>query len=304
MISLLVPCYNEAENLSLFYKMLTSLDFGMDWELALVNDGSKDKTQLVIEKLAEEDKRVKFISLSRNFGKESAMLAGLDYVKGDCVVIMDADLQHPLDLVPEMLEWWNKGYKDVYAKRISREGDGFFRRTLSDFYYKILQKTARYDILENVGDFRLLDRECVEIIKSMREKERNTKALFAWIGFKKKELQYVPNDRAVGASRWNMFSLVKLALDGITSFTTAPLRIATAFGLLVSFTAFTYMIYVIIKAVMVGDPVAGYPTMIIVILFIGGVQLLCLGIMGEYIARIFNESKNRPVYVVEKTNFK
>lgn len=309
-VTILVPCYNEEPNLILLYEALCSQENGVlnnkqyDFQLLFVNDGSTDRTQEIIDRLAENDSRINYVCLSRNFGKENAMLAGFDYAKGDCVVIIDADLQHPVDLIPQLLSFWEDGYDDVYARRISREGDNFIRRKLSQTYYRLLQRTSRFDILENVGDFRLIDRKCIDVLKQLRECERNTKALFAWIGFSKKEILYKPNLRTQGTSKWNFLSLLTLAVDGITSFTTAPLRIATILGVLASFISFVYMIFVFIKAFIWGDPVAGYPSLMVVLLFFGGVQLLCLGIIGEYIARIFNESKHRPVYVVGKIKIK
>lgn len=306
-VTILVPCYNEEENLPQLYEALCNKDSGIcsnekySYQILLVNDGSKDNTQEIIEMLSNKDSRVDYVCLSRNFGKECAMLAGFDYAKGNCMVIIDADMQHPVELIPQMLQYWEKGYEDVYARRMDRHGDGWLRTKLSILYYHLLQKTSRFDILENVGDFRLLDRKCIDVLKSLREKERNTKALFAWIGFNKKEIEYVPNERVHGTTHWNFVSLLTLALDGITSFTTAPLRISTIVGILTSVVTFIYMCVVITKAIVFGDPVAGYPSLMTVLLFFGGIQLLCLGVIGEYLARIFSESKNRPVYVVGKS---
>lgn len=306
-VTILVPCYNEEENLPLLYEALCGSEKGIcnntnyTFQVLLVNDGSSDRTQEIIERLSEKDDRIDYVSLSRNFGKECAMLAGFDYAKGDCMVIIDADLQHPVELIPKMICYWEDGYEDVYARRVDRHGDGWLRTKLSILYYRLLQKTSRFDILENVGDFRLLDRKCIETLKCIREKERNTKALFAWIGFRKREIEYHPNERVNGVTRWDFISLITLALDGITSFTTAPLRISTIIGTITSIITFIYMCVIIIKAIVFGDPVAGYPSLMTVLLFFGGIQLLCLGVIGEYLARIFNESKNRPVYVVGKS---
>lgn len=305
-VSILIPCYNEEKSLNRLYSELcqkkTSICSNEEyvWEVLLVNDGSKDETQQKIEYLAELDSRIHYVSLSRNFGKEAAMLAGLDNCTGDCVVIMDADLQHPPHLIPELLSFWKEGFEDVYAKRTSRGKESWLRKHLSLSYYKLLQKSARYDILENVGDFRLLDRKCIDVLKEMREKDRYTKGMFAWIGFKKKEVLFEQGDRLDGESSWNYLSLLALAISGITSFTTAPLRISTIVGILISLLAFIYMAVILIKALLWGDPVAGYPSLMVVILFLGGVQLLSLGIIGEYLARVFNETKNRPVYVISK----
>ena len=273
-----------------------------DFEILLINDGSKDNTLNIIKTYAEIDKRIKYISLSRNFGKECAMLSGFDYASGDCMVIMDADLQHPPTLIPEMLKYWEQGYEDVYAKRKSRGKESWLRKRLSLTYYNLLQKTSRFDILENVGDFRLLDRKCIDALQTMREKERYTKGMFAWIGFKKKEILFEQGDRLTGKSAWRFRDLLNLGIEGVTSFTTAPLRFSTIVGFIISMIAFSYMCWVLLKALIWGDPVAGYPSMMIVILFLGGIQLLSLGIIGEYLGRIFNEAKDRPVYIIGETN--
>lgn len=267
-----------------------------------VNDGSKDNTLEELKELRATDTRVNYIDLSRNFGKETAMLAGFDYSSGDCVIIMDADLQHPPMLVPEMIKWWEIGYDDVYAKRKSRGKESWLRKRLSLQFYKILQRSSRYDVLQNVGDFRLLDRKCINALRKMRESERYTKGMYCWIGFNKKEIEFEQGDRIAGESSWNYRQLFSLAIDGITSFTNAPLRISTVTGCIISMLAFFYMIWVLIKSVIWGDPVQGYPTLVILILFPGGAQLLSLGIMGEYIGRIYNETKNRPNYLVKDYN--
>lgn len=270
------------------------------WELLLVNDGSSDKTMDVVRELRAMDSRVCYIDLSRNFGKERAMLAGMDHATGDCMVIMDADLQDPPEVIPEMIKHWEDGWEDVYARRVSRGKESWLRRKLSLCYYSVLQKTTKVDVLQNVGDFRLIDRKCIDALKQMRECERYTKGLFSWMGFKKKEITFDRHDRAAGESSFNFFKLMLLGIDGITSFTTAPLRFATVLGFAVSVFAFIYMCYVLVKTLVWGDPVAGYPTLIIVILFLGGVQLISLGIIGEYLGRIFNETKDRPVYIVRE----
>ncbi|MBQ6079964.1 MAG: glycosyltransferase family 2 protein [Muribaculaceae bacterium] len=306
-ISILIPCYNEEQSLPLLYPELVKLMDGnpnYEWELMFVNDGSRDKTLEVLRSLRQQDNRVNYVDLSRNFGKENAMLAGFDHVTGDCMVIIDADLQHPPTLIPEMLKWWEQGYDDVYAKRKSRGKESWLRKRLSLQFYKILQRSSRFDVLQNVGDFRLLDRCCINALKSMRESERYTKGMYSWIGFKKKDVEFVQGDRIAGESSWHYKQLFSFAIDGITSFTTTPLRISTVVGFIVSLLAFIYMIYVFIKAMIWGDPVQGYPTMVILLLFLGGIQLLSLGIIGEYIGRIYNETKNRPDYIVREFNNK
>ena len=232
------------------------------------------------------------------------MLAGFDYVTGDCMVIMDADLQHPPIVVKEMLQKWEAGYDDIYAKRKSRGREPWIRKKFSLLFYKILQKTTKIEILPNVGDFRLLDRKCIESLKLLRETERYTKGMFCWIGYHKTFVEFEQHERIAGASSWNFWSLLSLAIEGIVSFTTVPLRFASIFGAFAAFLAFLYMIYILIKTVIWGDPVGGFPTLISVILFLGGLQLLALGIIGEYIGRIFKESKKRPVYLVREYNDK
>ena len=302
-VSLLIPFYNEQEVLPMLYdrvKTLIDSNSMYNWEVLLVNDGSSDNSLCAVKQMHMRDSRFRYIDLSRNFGKEIAMLAGLDYVTGDCVVIMDADLQHPPELIPDMLKLWEEGYDDIYGKRNNRGKEPWLRKKLSLLYYRLLQKSTKVHVLQNVGDFRLLDRICVDALKSMRETQRYTKGMFQWIGFKKKEILFDQEDRIAGDSKWNYFKLIGLAVEGITSYTTSPLKIATVMGLIVSLCAFCYMIYIFFKALFIGDPVAGYPTIMIVMLFLGGVQLLSLGIIGEYVGRIFNETKNRPVYFIRE----
>lgn len=302
-ISIIIPCYNEESNLHSLYDALTSFinsQPNYQWQILMVNDGSKDNTLQIIQQIRKEDDRFCYISLSRNFGKENAMLAGFDYVSGDCCIIIDADLQHPIHVVPEMIELWEQGYDDVYGKRISRGKESWLRKKLSLSYYHILQKMAKIDILPNVGDFRLLDRKCINTLKELRETQRYTKGLYCWIGFRKKEVRFEQQDRTQGKSSFNYLSLFNLAIEGITSYSTIPLRISTLLGVMVSITAFLYMCFVFFKTIAFGEPVQGFPTLLIVILFLGGVQLLSLGIMGEYLGRIFIETKHRPVYIINK----
>ena len=304
-ISILIPCYNEEKSPPLLYpelvKLMESMP-GYEWELMFVNDGSADGTLQELKRLRAQDARVNYVDLSRNFGKENAMMAGFDYVTGDCMVIIDADLQHPPTLIPEMVKWWEQGYEDVYAKRKSRGKESWLRKRLSLQFYKILQGSSRFEVLQNVGDFRLLDRSCINALKRLRESERYTKGMYSWIGFKKKDVEFEQGDRVAGVSSWNYRQLFSLAIDGITSFTSAPLRISTIVGIIVSLCAFLYMIYVFIKALIWGDPVQGYPTLVILVLLLGGIQLLSLGVIGEYIGRIYNEAKNRPGYVAREFN--
>lgn len=304
-ISILIPCYNEEKSLPILYpelKKLMDMIINYDWEILFVNDGSKDNTINIIKALRAADNRINFVNLTRNFGKENAMLAGFDYVTGDCTIIMDADLQDPPSLIPQMLEYWEQGYQDVYAKRANRGKESWLRKQFSLLFYKILDHATRFDILQNVGDFRLLDKRCINALKKLRETERYTKGMFCWIGYEKKEIIFDRGDRAAGESNWNFWSLFNLAIEGITSFTTAPLRFASVTGFIIAFVTFVYALYFITKTLIVGDPVQGFTTLIVVILFLGGIQLLTIGILGEYIGRIFNETKNRPAYLASEYN--
>lgn len=304
-ITILIPCYNEEQSLPLLYPELVKLmeeNKAYEWELLFVNDGSLDGTLELLHQLRQQDERVNIVSLSRNFGKEVAMLAGFDYAKGDCLVIVDADLQDPPELIPEMIKWWEQGYEDVYARRKSRGKESWLRKRLSMTFYRMLQQSSRFDVLQNVGDFRLLDRRCINALRKMRESERYTKGMYSWIGFKKKEIEFDRGDRHAGKSSWNYNQLFSLAIDGITSFSSLPLRISTIAGFIVSMMAFIYMMVVLVKKLIWGNPVQGYPSLLVIILFLGGIQLLSLGIIGEYIGRIYSESKNRPDYFVDEYN--
>lgn len=302
-VSVLIPMYNEQEVLHrLFSRMNTMMDSSpdYDWEVLLVNDGSRDSSLAIAISLHLRDRRWHYLDLSRNWGKETAMMAGLDYVTGDCTVIMDADLQHPPEAIPEMLEVWMEGWDDVYGQRITRGREPWLRRRLSLCYYSLLDRITRVPVMRNVGDFRCLDRICTDALRRLPESQRYTKGLFAWIGFRKKMVPFRQDGRQEGVSKWNFLSLLNLAIEGVTSYTTAPLRIASVMGLTVSGLAFIYMIYVLVKTIFHGDPVAGFPTLITVLLFLGGVILLALGIIGEYVGRIFIETKRRPGYLVRE----
>ena len=302
-ISLLIPAYNEEQVLEYLFPRLNALaqsQKGYEFEFLFINDGSKDATLDIIKDYAEKDTRVSYINLSRNFGKEIGMVAGLDHAKGDAVVVIDADLQDPPELIPEMISLWEEGYDDVYAKRRSREGESWLKKFTSKQYYRLLQRVTRVPIQEDTGDFRLLDRRVVEALKQFRESQRNAKAMFSWVGFHKKEILYDRDPRAAGETKWNYVKLIELALDGITSFTTAPLRLSTYAGIIISGLTFIYLIVLIVRTIFFGTDLAGYPSMMAVILFLGGVQLISLGIIGEYVGRIFNETKGRPLYFVEE----
>ncbi len=303
LISILIPAYNEEEVLGMLFERLDKLASSndtYDFEFFFVNDGSRDKTYEIIRDYAETDKRVAYLNLSRNFGKETAMLAGFDHVCGDAMVIIDADLQDPPELIPEMINYWEEGYDDVFAKRRSRAGESWLKKKTSQWYYKILQNSTRIPIQIDTGDFRLLDRRCIEALKQFRESERYTKGMFSWIGYRKKEILYNRDPRAAGETKWNYAKLINLAIDGITSFTTAPLRLSTYIGALVSLVAFVYILYLLVRPLFGVSTGAGYSSIMAVVLFLGGVQLLSIGVIGEYIGRIFNETKRRPLYFIEE----
>lgn len=322
-LTLIIPCYNEEGNLHKLYDELNGFsrnsyeivaddggvsvnscinmnEYGL--EFLFVNDGSKDRTIDILNEIRQRDSRVSVVSLSRNFGKENAMLAGMDYARGDAAIIMDADLQDPIDVIPEMIYWWEKGYDDVYGKRLSRGEESRIRKVLSMSFYRMLNRMSDIDILPNVGDFRLLDRRAIRALTQMRETQRYMKGLYCWIGFNKKEVTFDRGSRENGRSNYKMSKLVNLAIEGITSYTTAPLRISTVAGIIVSLLAFAYLIFMFVKTLVFGEVVTGFPTLICVILFLGGMQLLALGIIGEYVGRIFNETKGRPPYIVDSYN--
>lgn len=305
-ITILLPAYNEEASFPLIKENMTRViqeNPNYEWEILLVNDGSTDHTLQQMIRLHDEDSHYSYLDLSRNYGKEIAMMAGFDYVDSDALIIMDADMQHPIDVIPEMISWWEQGFDDVYAQREGSK-ESWMKRKTSQWYYNLLQSLTRVPIQKNTGDFRLLDKSCVKALRMMREKERNTKGLYSWIGFHKKGIYYQQKERQEGETKWSFWSLVNLALTGITSYTTAPLRIASILGIMISFVAFLYLIYIIAMTNIFGEPVQGYPTIMVTMLFLGGVQLLGLGIIGEYLGRIFNEVKQRPGYFINSYNGK
>ena len=306
-ISIIIPAYNEEEALPPLYDRIKKLMDTMEkyeFELLFVNDGSKDKTIEIIKQLRQEDNRICYVDLSRNFGKEIAMIAGLDYATGDCVIFMDADLQDPPELIPELVKYWEEGYDDVYAKRKSRKGETWLKKFTSKMYYKVLQSMTKVEIQRDTGDFRLLDRRCVNALKKLRESQRNTKSMFSWIGYKKKEVLYNREPRVAGSTKWNYIKLMDLAIDGITSFTTSPLRISTFIAIPTFIVLFIYFIYVIVKSFVVHEAIHAFQAIILLILFFSGIQILLFGIVGEYLGRIFKETKNRPLYLVNEYNGK
>lgn len=305
-VTILIPCFNEEAvfplTLSRLTALATSKTENVDYQVLFVDDGSTDNTQALIREASQKFTFIQYIFLSRNFGKEKALFAGIENIDSDATVIIDADLQDPPELIPEMVKLWEQGYEDVYARRRSRSGETFLKKTTSKLYYRILQHVTNVKIQPDTGDFRLLDHKCIEALKNLSESERNSKALFSWIGFKKIEFLYDREERAAGKTKWNYWNLFRLAIDGITSFTTAPLKLATLLGAFTSTAAIFYAIYIFIRTLIEGIEVPGYSSLLIFILLLGGIQLLSLGIIGEYLGRIFIQTKNRPNYLIEETS--
>lgn len=304
-ISIIVPAYNEEESIPYLEKRLVALMDNMknyEFEVLFVNDGSKDKTLELIKELRERDERFCYVNFSRNFGKEIAMIAGLDYSTGDAVILIDADLQDPPELIPELVKYWEQGYDDVYAKRKSRKGETFLKKFTSKMYYKVLQSLTNVEIQKDTGDFRLLDRRCVNALKKLRESQRCSKSIFSWIGYNKKEVLYDRDPRIAGKTKWNYKKLVDLAIDGITSFTTSPLRISTYLAIPTFLALVIYFIYVIVKCIRLSVAIQAFQAIILLVLFFSGIQIMLFGIIGEYLGRIFNETKNRPLYFVDEYN--
>ena len=304
-ISLIVPCYNEEEALPIFYKETIKVLSKMktDYELLLIDDGSKDKTLEIIENLAKKDKNVKFISFSRNFGKEAAMYAGFCNATGDYVAVMDADMQDPPSLLPKMYEILKGGeYDSVATRRIDRKGESKIRSWFARKFYWIINKISDADIVDGARDFRLMKKQMVDAIVSMSEYNRFSKGIFGWIGFKTYWLPFENVERVAGTTKWNFWGLFRYAISGIVNFSQTPLDIASGFGIIMTFVAFIMLIFIIIRKVIFGDPVQGWASTMSVIIFIGGIQLLCLGIIGQYLGKTYMETKNRPQYIVAKTN--
>lgn len=305
LVTIMMPTYNEENSFPLIKECMNQVlhdNPDYDWEFLFINDGSKDHTlQQMIRMHHEDPVHYSYIDLSRNYGKEIAMMAGFDYAKGDALIIMDSDMQHPVEVIPEMLRNWEEGFDDVYAQRKSSK-ESWFKQQTSRIYYRLLQRITRVPIQKDTGDFRLLDRSCIEALKQMRETERNTKGLYSWIGFRKKGIMYNQKERQEGETKWSMMQLIELAINGLTSYTVAPLRLSTIMGFVVGMIGFIYLLYIVTKTILFGEPVAGYPTIMVTMLFLGGVQLISLGIIGEYLGKVFNESKGRPGYFVESYN--
>ncbi|MGD0886056.1 MAG: glycosyltransferase family 2 protein [Thermodesulfovibrionales bacterium] len=301
LLSVIVPAYNEENVLADFHQRLSGVlaNLPMQTEVIYVNDGSTDQTREVIQSLQMNDHTIGVIDLSRNFGKEIAMAAGLDCAQGDAVVLIDADLQDPPELIPELVQHWQNGYDGVYAVRLTREGETWLKKVTAHFFYRLINQLSRVPIPEDTGDFRLLSRKTVDALKTLREHHRFTKGLFAWVGFPQKAVHYHRSPRFAGKTKWNYWRLWNFALEGITSFTTTPLKLATYLGLLTAVSAFLYAAIIIYKTIAFGESVHGYPSLMVVILFLGGIQLIGVGIIGEYLGRVFDETKTRPLYFIK-----
>lgn len=298
LISVVCPAFNEEETLGGFAAEVEGVmrALAQPFEIVFVNDGSRDLTLQRMKSIRAARGNVTIVDLSRNFGKEIATTAGLDHAKGDAVVVMDADLQDPPDLIAEMIEGWREGFDVVYARRRKRRGDGPVKRFTAALFYRLMRRMGSVELPENVGDFRLMSRKAVDAVCAMRERHRFMKGIFAWVGFPSKAVLYDRAPRSAGRTKWNYWRLINLSIEGITSSTIAPLRISTYLGFATALVAFLFGAFFIAKTLFLGDPVAGFPTLITVMLFLGGVQLMVLGVIGEYLGRVFNETKARPLY--------
>jgi glycosyltransferase involved in cell wall biosynthesis len=301
-LSIIVPAFNEREVLTVFHGRLSRVldTLGMPAEVIYVDDGSTDDTITAIEDLRAADPRVTIIELSRNFGKEIALTAGLDHSRGDAAIIIDADLQDPPELIPELVRQWRAGYDVVYARRVSRDGETALKRLSAHVFYRLIQRVSRVAIPTDTGDYRLLSRRAVAAVKGLREQHRFMKGLFAWIGYPQKDVPYHRESRYAGRTKWSYWSLFNFAIEGITSFTIAPLKIATYLGLTTAAIATLYAGFIIYHTLVYGRDVAGYPSLLVTMLFLGAVQLITLGIIGEYLGRMFDESKRRPLYITQR----
>lgn len=305
LLSVIVPCYNEEESVALFYEELTKNDpflqgKNIDLELIYIDDGSRDGTVSEVKKLRERDKRVHLVSFSRNFGKESAMYAGLEKSKGDYVVMMDVDLQDPPSLLPEMFSYLEQGYDSVATRRVSRRGEPPIRSFFARCFYRLMKKISKTEIMDGARDYRLMTRQMVDAILSMQEYNRFTKGIFGWVGFRTKWLEYENVERAKGETKWSFWKLLKYSIDGILAFSTAPLMIASFMGVFFCIVAFLMILFIIVRKLIFGDPVSGWPSLVCIILMTSGVQFFCTGILGQYLAKAYMEVKKRPIYLVKE----
>ena len=300
-LSVVVPAFNEQEVLPEFHRRMAAVLASIPGrcEVVYINDGSRDNTLQVMLDLRARDARVCIVDLSRNFGKEIALTAGLDYARGEAIVVIDADLQDPPELIPQMIQQWEEGYDVVFAKRTLREGETWFKKATAKIFYRIMQRVSRVDVPSDTGDFRLLSRRALNALKQLREHHRFMKGLFAWIGYPSKAVLYRRDSRFAGETKWNYWNLWTLAIEGFTSFTTAPLKVATYVGVAVAFSSFLFALFIIYRTLVYGNSVTGYPSLMVVVLFLGGMQLMALGIIGEYLGRMFMETKQRPLYLIK-----
>ncbi len=305
-ISVIVPCYNEQESILLFYEEMDRVSKKMDndFEFIFVNDGSKDRTLAILKELSEKDERVKYVSFSRNFGKEAAIHAGFSKADGDYVVMMDADLQDPPKLLPEMLSYIEEGYDSVATRRVTRKGEPKIRSFFARMFYKIINKISNVDIVDGARDYRLMTKQMKDAILSMPEYNRFSKGIFGWVGFETKWLEYENVERVAGETKWNFWKLFLYSLEGIVAFSTAPLVLASVFGILFCALSFIMILFIIVRTLVFGDPVAGWPSLVCIMFFIGGIQLFCHGILGQYLSKTYLETKNRPKYIIKETNKK
>ncbi len=305
LLSVIVPCYNEEESVALFYEELLKNDpffqeHQIELELLYINDGSRDRTVEEVKKLHEKDSRVHLVSFSRNFGKEAAMYAGLEHSKGDYVVMMDVDLQDPPALLPEMFTHIWEGYDSVATRRVSRKGEPPVRSFFARMFYRLMKKISKTEIMDGARDYRLMTRQMVDAILSMQEYNRFTKGIFGWVGFNTKWLEFENVERARGETKWNFWKLFLYSLDGITAFSTVPLMLASVVGVLFCLLAFIMIIFIIVRKLIFGDPVSGWPSLVCIILMTSGVQFFCTGILGQYLAKTYMEVKHRPIYLVKE----
>jgi glycosyltransferase involved in cell wall biosynthesis len=300
-LSVVVPVFNEQAVLPELYRRLAKVldQICADGEIIFVNDGSNDDSIEVMRRLRKQDARIAIVDLSRNFGKEIAMTAGLDHACGDAVVVIDADLQDPPELIPQMIEHWQEGYDMVYAQRTSRVGESVAKKATAHLFYRLMQRLSRVQIPQDTGDFRLLSRRAVAALASLREQHRFMKGLFAWIGYPQKAIPYERDARYDGKTKWSYVRLWNFAIEGITSFSTIPLKVATYLGVITAFAAFLFGVLIVLQTLIYGNPVPGYPSLLVVVLFLGGIQLIALGVIGEYLGRMFDETKGRPLYLIK-----
>jgi len=307
-ISLIVPCYNEEEVLPLFYQEVTRVAGLMgeyDFEFLFVDDGSRDGTMKVVKDLAGQDQRVKFVSFSRNFGKEAAMYAGFSYAAGDYVAVMDADLQDPPALLPEMMDAIkNEGYDSVATRRVTRKGEPPIRSFFARCFYKLMRRISKTEMVDGARDYRLMTRQFVNSLLELGEYNRFSKGLYGWVGYKTKWLEYENVERAAGETKWSFWKLLLYSIEGIVAFSAAPLAIAAVSGMICCVLAFLFILFIVVRTLMFGDPVAGWPSLVCIILLIGGLQLLSIGILGEYLAKTYLEVKNRPIFICKESNIR